>query len=91
MDTTGPPHWSQSVPDGPQLGDKVGSIIRRTWLRVLNNTVKIGTAVLTDVFIGIAVIAVEVRRKFGEKGDDIAAVLPSPKHDNISLSHLASP
>jgi hypothetical protein len=91
MDTTGPPHWSQDIADGPKFGGKIGSIVRRTWLRMLDDTVVVGTAVLPNMLVSIAVVAAQVRRKFGEQGDDVAAVLPSPKYDNISFGHRASP
>jgi hypothetical protein len=91
MDTTCSLHRPQNVADGSQLGGKIGSIVRRTWLRVLDDTVVIGTTMLADVFIGIAVVAVQVRWKFGEQGDDVAAVSPSSEHNNVSFGHRASP
>ena len=68
-----------------QFGGKIGSIVRRTRLRLLNDAVVIGTAMLADMFIGIAMVAAQVRRKFGEQGDHVAAISPSPEHNNVSF------
>jgi hypothetical protein len=91
MDMTGPPHWSQSVPDGPKLGDKIGSFIRRTWLRVLDDTVVVGTTMLPAMFVAVAAITTQVRRKLRKQGDHVARVLPSSKHNHVSFGHRTSP
>jgi hypothetical protein len=56
----------------------------------LNDAEVIGTAVLADVFIGIAISAMNVGRQFREQGDQIA-ILPFTKYNYINLVHLFSP
>jgi hypothetical protein len=56
-----------------------------------NDVMVVGTTMLADMFIAVAAITAQVRRKLRKQGDDVARVLPSPKHDNISLAHPVSP
>jgi hypothetical protein len=91
MDMTGPPHWSQSVPDGPQFGGKCGSIVQRTRRCLSNDVVEIRPAVLTAMFVAVAAITTQIRRKLRKQGDHVAGVLPSPKYDNIRFGHHTSP
>ena len=58
VDSARPLDRSQDVADSSQFGGEVRIVVERTWLRVLDNTVVVGTAMLTNRFISIAEVAV---------------------------------
>ena len=78
------------VANGPKLGDEVGSIVQRARFRSLNDAEIDGPAVLTNVFIRIAVIAGQVHRQLREQGDQ-TSIPPFTKYNYINLVHLFSP
>jgi len=55
--------------------------LRFNGFRGSDDAVVVGTAMLPDVFVGFAEVALIVGRDFEEQGDDAAAVSPASKDD----------